>query len=213
MLRDDAVARIKRRLLYRSGSTIDADIVNALQDAQVRLEGRPFLPWFLVSEVSSILTTSGEERIPLPTGFIREIEQDALWYYNSAAATDEQWTPLMKDDLDALRSAYPGVGAPKAYALLDDYFRIFPTPDAAYTLKMIFYKEDTVLDTNVENGWLLHAPWLMIGEAGADIAASLGMEKAEMRFDKQAADAVRDLFIETTAREEAGRSRVKGGYN
>lgn len=214
MLRDDAVNRIKRRLLNRTGSGLDTSIVESLQDAQERLEQEEMLPWFLISEVSSILTTSNEERIPLPSDFLREIDEDSLWYYDASATNeDDQWTALAKDDTEALRKAYPGSGSPKGYSLIGDYFRIFPTPDAAYTLRMIYYEKATALTANIENDWLKHAAWWLIGEAGADIALSIGMSEAAQRFTEQAATSKRRVIIDTIAREESSRSRVKGGAN
>lgn len=212
MLRDTAVERIKRRLIHREGSTLDSEIVDALQDAQGRLEDDGFLPWFLQTEVSSILTTADDERLIIPSDFIREVDEDALWYYNgSAESASDVWTPLPKDDIDNLRGAYPGEGPPEGYALDGNYFRLFPTPDDAYTIKMIYFAHDTVLSTNIENKWLKYAPRWLMSEAGADIAYSIGMDKAGERFEQQAEVARKKLFVETTAREEAGRRRSRGG--
>jgi len=212
MLRDDAVSRVKRRLLFRTN--LDSAIVEAMQDAQQRLESEAILPWFLMSEVSSINTVSGEERVPLPVDFLRERDEDGLWYFNSAATDDSDvWLELAKDDLDDLRRAYPGEGAPKGYALMGDYLRLFPTPDAAYTLKMSYYKTDTILSSNIENDWLKYRPWLLIAEAGMDIALSIGQGDVAQTLQVMADQQRSALIVENTSREEAGRSRVKGGLN
>lgn len=212
MLRDDAVDRIQRRLSFREN--LETPIIEALQDAQERLEQEAFLPWFLVTEVSSISTADGEERVPLPSGFIRELETEGLQYFNSSATEDDDvWTELAKDDTDFLRRKYPGEGAPIAYALDADYFRIFPTPDDTYTLKMQYFAKDTVLSTNIENAWLANAAWWLIGEAGADIAGALEHEKAEARFAAQALSSRERVRIDTEARMHSNRKYVMGGSN
>src|SRR5262249_7891893 len=141
-----------------------------------------FLPWFLETEVSSILTTINEERVPLPTDFLGEVEQDALWYYNPTAATSSPpvnpWIQLRKDDLDFLRGDQVGSGPPQMYAFQGKYFRIFPLPDMTYTLKMIYYAQDAVISLTTENKWLKNIPWLLIGDAGSQLAISLRDDKA-----------------------------------
>ena len=137
MTRDEAVTRIQRTLGFTTANT--TEIRDALQDSQVELERSAELPWFLLSEVASISTVKDEERILLPTDFLREWEDDALWYFNGTADLDaDKWVPLTKDDIQFLRGHRPSTGPPpEAYAIDGLYFRIFPTPDAVYTLKQI----------------------------------------------------------------------------
>lgn len=209
MLRDEAVAFIQEELGFRSDK---ADrIIARLKEAQKNFEEGVELPWFLKTEVSSILTVSGEERVPLPGDFIREYENDALYYFNAAATDPEdQWVPLAKDNLQFLRTVLPGSGPPQAYALDKLYFRIFPTPDAAYTLKMIYYRQDAMLDSNIENEWLKHAPWMVIGWAGARMAAPFRDKEAKAEFEKTEARERRRLFINTEAREHENRRYIMG---
>ena len=212
MDRDSAVSRVKRNLAFKTGTSLDTDIIEALQDAQVELEKGTTLPWFLESEVSSISTVDGEERVKLPGDFIREWEDDPLWYYNGDAdEAADKWTPLAKDDLEELRRIYPGEGAPEAYQLDIKYFRIFPTPDDEYTLKMIYYKHDTVLTSNVENLWLEHFPWLLIGKAGVTIAAALRDKDAVGVFAVLEQDNYTAMVNDTEARRHASRRYIMGG--
>lgn len=211
MDRSAAVIRVQRILAFKT--TLSSEIIDALQDTQVELERDPFLPWFLISEVTSASTVDGEERVALPTGFIREYEDDALWYFDGTAAVDEQWSELVKDDIQFLRGLHPGEGKPQAYALDELYFRIFPTPDDAYTLKTIFYKADTTLSTDVENAWLQYAHELMIGEAGLKLAVPLRDREAEVRFERMASRGRNRLITETEARAGEGRRYVMGGEN
>ncbi len=106
------------------------------------------------------------------------VEDDNLWLYDATA--DTPWKELPKADFDALRRKHAASddAEPEAYSLDNLYFRLFPTPDAAYTLKMTYMKADTVLDTNIENKWLEFFPTLMI---------SLGVKRiAKATRDKDA---------------------------
>ena len=210
MDRAAAVSRVQQKLAFRTD--LETEIIEALQDAQVELEKETTLPWFLQSEVSSISTVDGEERIKLPSDFIREWEDDPLWYYNASAAEDpDKWAPLAKDDLEELREAYPGEGAPKAYQLDVKYFRLFPTPDGVYVLKMIYYKHDTTLATNVENLWLEHFPLLLISKAGLSVATSLRDKDAIGVFAVMEQQHYRSMVNDTEARRHASKRYIMGG--
>ena len=212
MFRDVARARIQQTLGFRSDK--ETEIIAALQDAQVMLERGATLPWFLQSEVASIVTVDGEERVPLPTDFLREWEDDPLWYFVAGSGGDDDtWTELAKDDLALLRSKYPGEGAPVAYALDVKYFRIFPAPDDAYTLKIIYFKKDAVLTANIENQWLTYFPYLVIGEAGILLSAGLRDANALAIFQKWADEWRARMLVENEARMHASHGYVMGGSN
>jgi hypothetical protein len=103
------------------------------------------------------------------------------------------------------------VGPPEAYALLGNYFRIFPTPDALYTLKTIYYAKDTTLDTNVENKWLKYAPMLILGRAGKFIAGPLRDTAAMQIFGEWEQIGQTSLIRRDTDRDLANRSLQMGG--
>lgn len=175
MTRDEAVSEIQTQLAFRT--TLASTIIGHLKQAQSDLELAPTLPWFLVSEDSYKDTVSGEQRVPVPLDFLDETDEAVLRYVPTTPSADAPEVDLFKDNYDDLRKAYMDpstgilkVGPPEAYALLGGYFRVFPTPDAAYRLKMIYYAEDDVLDTNIENQWLKYSPLLLIGKAGKKIA-------------------------------------------
>ncbi len=212
MIRADAVSRIQIKLGFRSDQ--EANIIIALQDGQAKLELRPLLPWFLRTEMSSISTASGEERVILPTDFIREDEESALWYFDSTATDDaDKWNELIKDDQSVLRHVHPGEGVPLNYSIHGTYFRIFPTPDAVYLLKLAYYAKDTVLDTNVENLWLEHASDLMIGLAGKDMATALRDPDAIAIFKDMIAEGQEQLTIDTEARRHENTRYIIGGLD
>ncbi len=215
MLKSAAISRIQRRLGFRTD--LASAILEELQDAQNRLEqgvtlptGGVFLPWFLQTEIGMAVTDIGEERIPLPTDpkFLREAEGDALWYYNAEPDDEsERWTVLEKNDLDYLRGALSGSGAPKGYALDGTYLRILPTPDQIYTLKMLYYGADEVLGgSDTENKWLKYAPYLLIADAGREIAVASRDNTATQYFEQLFQREVQRLWAVGEAREHENRS-------
>lgn len=181
--------------------------------AQIDLELGPTLPWFLISEQSYITTTADEQRLVLPTDFIREVDEARFVYIPATTADDTTPVDLVKDDYDQLASDYADAdaGPPEAYALFGSYFRVFPTPDASYTIKMIYYKKDTVLTSNVENNWLANAPRLMMGKAGIAIATALRDMQAVEIFRSWEAEGRTTLYNADEARKHANRVYQMGG--
>lgn len=211
MDRAAAVTRIQRVLGFHTG--LSTEIIDALQDAQQELEFEPELPWFLLTDVTELSTTKDEEKLATPTGFIREWEDDALFYFDSAAADEDKYTPLNKDDVQFLRGDLPGSGTPKKYALVDSNFFIFPTPDAVYKIRLVYYKEDTVLSSNVENGWLKNMPTLMVGVAGLKVASPARDKDAFAEFQRLEARGRALLVTQNNARFHENRSYIMGGID
>lgn len=120
MTRDQAVARIKRQLAFKQ--TLDTEIVEELQDAQIDLEQRPTKPWFLLSEQSTTLTEINEDRVLVPPDFLEEHEEGALEFV--PADTTRKPIRLVKEDWDLLKTNYADTapGEPAAYALVGSYF-------------------------------------------------------------------------------------------
>ena len=206
MMRDEVVSLIQTRLGFRTDKS--AEIVAELKFWQTEFEHDDVLPWFLLSEVTTASTITGEERVYLPTGFLREYEEGFLWRYD--AAEDDPWIELGKDDYDALKAAKTGTGPPTHYALRGSYFTLHPTPDAVYTLKLLFYKSDTVLSSNIENGWLREFPGLLLGAAGVTMASALKDREAEASFAAQLALAKERLNTFDEARNMANMSASMG---
>ena len=214
MLRDAAVDLIMSRLGKRSDSALRVDVISEMTFVQdVLLEGGIFLPWFLLSESATTTTTADDERVQLPSAFLGEWEEGAL-YRVPDTGNDIQ---LIKDDYEALKGRYTGTGAPTHYDLAGDYFYLKPTQDAAYTIKMRYYQRATSLAgtygdaTNIENLWLKWASDVFIGEVGVIIAGQvLQMPKAVLQFTKQAQSGWARLRIKDTSVRETNKERSMG---
>lgn len=184
MTRDEAVTLIGARLGYSDTTDVATIIQTELQLAQAVLERDPRLarPWFLLTEITDLTTTASEHKVSLPSDFLAEYEEGALWYYNTE--NENPWTELRKDKQDYLLRYYGAdeAGAPAAYAIVGAYLWVFPLPDQAYTLKLQYYASDTVLTENVENDWLKYAPDMLISEAGLAVAQDLEHQRGLQFF-------------------------------
>ena len=211
MTRDEGVVLIKQVLGFRNN--LDATIVTNMKFAQIRLERSPTKPWWLVSEDSFTTTSATEERIAVPLDFLEEVDQAVLKYVPDDPDADE--VDLEKDEYDVLRKNFRGKvpGPPEAYALVGGYFRLFPTPDAVYTIRQIFYQDDATLDSNIENGWMKWNPMLLLGLAGGTLAVSLRDTIAKMEFSAWEAEGRLLMPRMNIAREMANMDMQVGGPN
>lgn len=215
MTRDEAVAMIKLQLGYRT--TGDSDIVTCLQLAQTTLEGAPVKPWFLTYKDYALVTVATTPTVAIPTDFLEELEDGVLRYIPTTLTEGE--VDLVKDQYDVLRKNFldtvtgtTETGVPEAYALLGDYFYIFPVPAAAYNLKLDYIAKATALSTNVENAWLKWTPKLLMGEAGKLISGGPLRDKTAFDiFSSWAAEGEALASRQTTSRSEAGHSAQIGG--
>lgn len=192
MLRDTAVSIIAQRLGNRTD--LDAKIVTEMQLVQDTLERAELLPFFLLTEMATTQTTAGEERVAIPSDFLKEFEEGALWYYNSGESPS--WKPLARKNIQDVKGAFTSdeeTGAPQYYTLTGNYYRIAPVPDDVYILKQFYYAKDTVLSSNVENNWLKFAAEWFICETGVRISAYIQNDKMVQLFARDLAKA-KDAF-------------------
>lgn len=190
MIKSKVVDLIKQRLGNRTDPDIDSRIDAELDMAQYELERfGDFTPWFLLSETASYTVSAGENRVPVPTDMLMEYEEGALFYAG---------TPLEKYDYDALEANFYGqTGSPQAYALVDDYFLVYPVPDDAYTVSMKYYAMDAVpsgLAADAENKWLKNAAHWLMSKAGQAVARYIKDGEAATQFEKDEAKAVTAVY-------------------
>jgi hypothetical protein len=206
MIKSKVVDLIKSRLGNRTDTGIDAKIVAELDAAQEALERfGDFTPWFLLSETATYTTVVGESRVPIPDDMLQEYEEGALFYLGEV---------LDKYEYDALRSKYYGLsGAPEAYALVNDYFILFPTPDAAYSIDMKYYMKDALISTisdTGENRWLKEASSWIIARTGTAIARFIKDTEAAALFASDEQRAQTDVYKRHIDRMERNVDRQSG---
>jgi hypothetical protein len=219
MIRSEAEDFI-RDILGRSGTDLRTQIIASMNLAKRQLEGSPFLPWFLITEVSSATTVIGEERLTLPTNFLREVEEEgALFIYDTSgvtSTTENEWIELVKWDNETLRNEYSDLADSRArpthYALVGNYFKLYPVPDANYTVKMLYYGKvtDFSAGTDTENVWLKWAPDLLIARAGLWVARRVRDKTAQAIFAEEFKAALQRVRVEDEARRQANFSQWMG---
>ena len=208
---DEIVTLIKARCVRSADTNADAAILLELLSAQRRLEAGPHLPWFLVSPYNEHQADPDAEIVPVPADFLREVDDDALWYYDANA--EDSWIPLTKEDYDFIKELYPiGAEVPKMYALVGGNFRVRPVPTLATQYRMMYYRKDVVPAVGVTNLWSTYAPDLLMCEAGQMYAGfNLRDALAEAKFKEGALIARKQLMTETQARADANREYIMGG--
>lgn len=208
MIGSEAVTLMKRRMArFSSSTTMDDDVLIELKQAQTRLELSPELPWFILSERSFIDTVANEPRIIVPDDMIREYEEGALWVLDEEGAEHEIKKRLWDDIKSDPRFDTPA--RPSRYALVGEYFRLRPVPNAIYTVRMIFFQQQPIITLGEENNWLKWVPDLVIAEAGVIMASSYikNDEAAKMFSEMLAKEEIR-LAIASEAREHANHKYV-----
>jgi hypothetical protein len=215
MLRDDASTLIQTLLGFRTDQA--SNIVTLMQTVQFEAENGPIKPWFLLSEDSIAVTTIGEERLAVPLDFLEEDQELPLRYRPTDWPTEDE-IDLWKDSYVLLKRNFapstilPGTQqVPQAYALVGNYFRIFPTPDKEYNIRLIYYARATTLSSNITNGWLSNVPYFLIGKTGKLLAAALSNTIAFQTFDMMEKEGMDSILRENAARQEANKTPQMGG--
>jgi hypothetical protein len=209
MTRDEATAIVATGLGFRTDQ--NTNIYLALQEAQRELELGKTLPKFLIQEDAALVLASGAFSVNLPTGFIREVDDDGLRY----SATGNPPTDLVflqrkrfKEALlgNAIVSGSGEARAPSIYVIRKATINFVTVADRTYNLSWSYYKNDTVISTSVNgtNGWLTNAPDWLLNEAGWRLAMALRNQSAIQLFDTKRNRARAAFFGEQIVSEEAG---------
>jgi hypothetical protein len=202
MLRSAAIARIKRGLGFRDD--LDNEIISALQEAQRLLETGRTLPDFLKVENEALLVPMGDSEVALPSGFLREVDDEGLHFVGS---TPDAISFIPKDRYDTLAQSFVNVspGAPRAYKLMKGSILFFPySRDQDYTLYWSYYKRSMSLAAETgDNEWLNEetgAPEALIGKAGLIIAMDIRDADAAVIFQKMHTEGWSGAFAATIER-------------
>lgn len=180
-----AIQRINRGLGFRKdGNSLESKIVLTLQEAQRDLEKGKTLPRFLLQEDVSVALASGASTAALPTGFLRESDENTLHYFKSGSDKPHYLARrYLKDAREALLDSDDvAAGPPSVYVVRKSTFDFIITADTDYTLYLDYYKAADSLAADVENAWLANAPEWLIGEAGLRIAKDLRDKSAVIIF-------------------------------
>lgn len=219
MDRAAAVELIKQNTGFRQNN--DDIIIAALKNSQEILSYGGVLteagystevPWFLRFEDQTLPIVAGDTSVPLPEGFIREIDDEGPWFPDTSI-TGEPPVYLQKASPGASRRTFTGTtSGPQTYQIGVEDLLFWPAASEAMTLHWTYYKKDVVLSSNIENKWLLHVPSLLIGHAGQGIAAAFRDTEAVKEFVRLKLEGQKQLLTQNMNREFANRRTAFGVY-
>ncbi|HEX6824738.1 MAG TPA: hypothetical protein VF077_00365 [Nitrospiraceae bacterium] len=195
MTRLEAQTLIEQRLGKRTG--LKDDIVGELRAAQRHFERKGFLPWFLRT---TAIFPFGEKFMPLPTGFLREVDDEHL--FALLKGTEQKGLKKRSYQQIAETPGMGGLGEPRFYTLEFDQNQptavanFWPQPDTTYMWRLCYNRTDLELVAdNSENRWLTFTPELLVCKAGLEIAKMLRSVEGTQLFMTGLAEAQADMRI------------------
>jgi len=185
--KNEAIAEVQQGLGFRSDKA--TEIERALRNAQSLCEEGQTLPWWLLSDTTTLTGTASTETVPLPAGFLRFDDEEDPLYYDASVGRTSTFTIVPESELRRLR-VDPGSGAVRSGAARWGALRklsllVGPVPDVAFEIRGSWYARDVDIGTltGVEtNLWLTYGPQIVIGMAGMKIAADLEYPQAAEKF-------------------------------
>jgi hypothetical protein len=215
MLGSAAIQRINQAIGFRpAGNPLETAIAAALQEAQDDLEMGKTLPRFLLLEDQTLLLTTGNHTVPIPTGFARSDDERPISFVpaGSTKMTFLQEKRIYKDAVQAYAMSDFATTGFKVYVLRNSVidFIVSATSDTTFTWN--YYKYADAFATNAENAWLAHktAKWWLIGEAGYRIALDLKDQTAMATFDQMRQKGRAATFGDLLAKEDESGPLVMG---
>ena len=156
-LMSHATARIGRRAEI-AASTVSFYINMAYQEVSQAQPGA------LMETIAVSSTTSGENRIELPSGCMEIINVSWLTQVGTQSARTLRRASVNRVD----QAGFTPIGPPHEYALFNNWLELWPSPDSSYSLQLRYfaYPSDMTTTTNVPS---LATEWrpavLYLGEA------------------------------------------------
>lgn len=148
--------------LNRAEQSITAVAINALADAKKSYEVER---WWFNERRATFGTTPDEPRIPLPADYL-ELDSIVVTYNNHTYPLRSLSKPEM-DMLYTQASVYTNV--PEAFNIYDYQIRLYPTPDATYSMTMSYQFVMPELAQSTSNVWTNELGKLLRFHAEADI--------------------------------------------
>lgn len=186
----EAIARVQQGLGFRSDKSDEIEL--ELRLAQSELEKGQTLPWWLLSDTTTLSGSADTETVALPTGFLRFDEEVDLYYTAPSISprTVLIGSPVDYSQLKLLRvdesTGEVLTGASRWVAIWKNSLIVSPIPTESFTLTGSWYVADEDigdLQPAETNLWLTYAPLVVVGMAGMSIAADLEYGAAAEKFN------------------------------
>lgn len=194
----DMVNRIANEIIR---SDLGTEIRQAIQSAILRYRGERF--WFNEQRATAS-TVNNQEFYSLPTDFV---EMDSM-----TATVSGHTYPLnvrTSIEIDEIDSTSSTRGRPDDVAIYQEQFRIYPIPDAAYTLTLNYQRVLPALSGDADtNAWMTVGESLIRSRAKKELFAHVLKDDQEAaRMARLEAEALFDLLAQTERRITVGRLR------
>lgn len=200
-----------------------ANIVSEMKLAQIRLEHKAELPWFLLAplEVTIAAVASPNRSITaLPAGFLRwdEEEPNALYItYDGGGAITSSTAIAFKSSAELQSNTdYLGYAtSPSYWSYVGRNLILLPNPTVGAKLRIAScYQADVSLDTDATtNNWLTHTPDLLILETALKFATRLRDAELTNLLSRDLVEARNDMLAFSEAHRLTGGEYYKGAYN
>ena len=199
------IAAVRRRtgLSSTDAFAADADITEILNEVNAAVATEHDWPWL---ETSATLTTAaGTAAYSPPAGWMRTVSLQIPGY-----------APLDGgDSRGSLDQRYPTsttTGQPVSYVISGDQIRLYPTPDAVYSITHVYYQSETVLDDGADNPLLpVWAQGVLMWGAAAALFRRTGQDARADEAQKQYDRWLRRLQDNTRRSTAPMRVRVRPG--
>jgi len=192
---------VGRRMAYRAEA-----LAMAKSWVNMRELGN-FLPWFLETESSGLVTVAEQDWIALPADFLREYDEGIMLITDADGAEQK----LVKTpSLDRLFSEEDDdSGFPKGYYLFRNRIYLRPIPDSIFSVRFFYHGKSTVLDdSNTEaTYWGKYADSALIFGAATIFAGTvLQNEKLARTLSSLEERAIGELMVMDEARKHAAQA-------
>lgn len=209
--RSEAVVRINDGLGFRpSGHSLEPKIILRLQEAQRDLESGKTLPRFLIREDQPLTLLAGTHTAALPTGFIREDDDNRLHFFTPTSDIAQYLKPKRYNDAVIANLREQGPIGPSVYVIRASTIDFVTTADVNYSLVWNYFAAASLLTADIENSWLREASEWLIGEAGYRMAKDLRDPDAVSLFDGLRTQGRAACFGDIIADEDAGGPYIMG---
>lgn len=154
------------------------------------LEAGQSLPWWLRVD-STLSAVASTATIAIPDGFIRFDEEVEPWMIDTTTGKRSVIKIVDKDQLLALTwdegTGATATGPIRGMAIRGALFDVAPVPTENGTIYASWYEKDEDLANIADdesNLWLTHAPLVLVGLAGVEVADDLHNEEAKTKLQR-----------------------------
>lgn len=209
MTRDEIITLIKHKLGFRMNYD-DAIIFAHLDLVQTTYEQvsreRP-LPWFLFNATYTAATVADTRTIALPTDFL---EFDDDWPLRITNADNEVKDLPRTTDYNIGETGQSSEGFPTCFTMDATTIRLYPLPDAAYTVTIPHYARSTKWSETESSDWFTEFPHLVIAETAYSVLASNrdieGMQLIDLKMPRE------NYFTRVNAMQMVHKASVMNSY-